>query len=248
MARILRSSGLVAIALGLVLTPGRAAGQEQPKSGLIGRVHDDRSGEVVPAAEVFIDGQPSKATLSSQARFVISNLTPGHHRIEIRAIGYRLMGVEIDFAPGQVVDRTFDLTFTGERLPDVEVEAKVSKTLPRFAEFERRRARGIGHFITRDEIKARGYTNVGDALRTVKGVRVNCNINIECFVQMVRAAPGCGPIYYVDGQQARSFAESTAIQDIQGIEVYRGSAEVPGEYSGSFAGCGVVAIWTRAAP
>ena len=55
-------------------------------------------------------------------------------------------------------------------------------------------------------------------------------------------------LIYVDGQQARSFAESTAIQDIQGIEVYRGSAEVPGEYSGSFAGCGVVAIWTRAAP
>src|SRR2546426_12485170 len=74
-ARILRSSGLVAIALGLVLTPGRAAGQEQPKSGLIGRVHDDPSGEVGPAAGVFIDGQPSKATLSSPARFVLTNLT-----------------------------------------------------------------------------------------------------------------------------------------------------------------------------
>ncbi|MBL8987755.1 MAG: hypothetical protein JNJ80_15900, partial [Gemmatimonadetes bacterium] len=68
------------------------------------------------------------------------------------------------------------------------------------------------------------------------------------MIKMTRAAPGCGPTYFVDGQVARSFAESTPISDVQGIEVYRGSAEVPAEFTGSDAMCGVIAIWTRAAP
>ena len=32
------------------------------------------------------------------------------------------------------------------------------------------------------------------------------------------------------------------------LEIYRGDGEVPAEFSGSGAGCGVVVIWTRATP
>jgi hypothetical protein len=219
----------------------------QAKSQLIGKVYDSRTGEALINAQVLIDGAVVPAHLSSQARFVLGNLEPGRRQIAIRNVGYRPVSTTVEFAPGQTVEKTFELEFTGEQLPDLEVEAKVSKTLPRFVDFERRAKRGIGHFITRDEIRVRGYMNMGDALRTVKGVRAICDV-LGCVIKMARAAPGCGPVYYVDGQLARSFAESTPINDVQGIEVYRGSAETPGEFTGSGAMCGVVAIWTRAAP
>jgi hypothetical protein len=32
---------------------------------------------------------------------------------------------------------------------------------------------------------------------------------------------------------------------IQGVEIYRGAAEVPGEFSGTDASCGVIVIWTK---
>ncbi len=231
----------------LSLSAGTARAQEPERAALIGRAYDSRTSEALTNAEVLIDMQNVHAVLSSQARFVISNLEPGRRRIDIRVVGYKPLTAYLEFLPGQTIQKTFELEFTGEKLPDLEVEEKASKTLVRFNDFERRRARGVGHFITRDEIRNRGYMNMGDALRTVKGVKVNCGA-IDCRIQMARAAPGCGPSFWVDGVEVRSFAESTPIADVQGIEVYRGSGEIPAEFTGSTAGCGVVVIWTRAAP
>ncbi len=228
----------------MLLTSSAAA---QDKSQLIGKVFDSKSGEALTTAQVSVDQVKANVTLSNQARFVMGGMEPGRHRIDIRNVGYRPLTAFIEFAPGQTVERTFELEFTGEQLPNLEVEAKASKSLSRFGDFERRKARGSGHFITRDEIVARGYMNMGDALRTVKGVKVYCDA-IDCLARMTSAAAGCGPVFYVDGQIARSFATTTPINDVQAIEIYRGAGEVPAEFTGSSAGCGVIVIWTKSTP
>lgn len=239
-----RTLCLVAASQLLALLPAAA---QQKTSGLIGRIFDERTNEVLLQALIILDSTRQDVAISSQGRFVLSNLTPGQHRIEIRSIGYRPSILNITLTEGQVVERQFGMVFTGERLPDISVEARNSKLLPRFTDFERRRQNGLGHYITRDEIRARGYTKMGDALRTVKGVHVDCGA-IECLIRMARSTAGCGPSFYVDGHMARSFAESTPINDVQGIEVYKGGADVPGEFAGDGAMCGVIVIWTRAAP
>ena len=226
---------------------GLAQAPTPPTSGLIGRIFDERTNEVLVEVLVFVDAARRDLPISSQGRFVLTRLAPGAHRVEIRAVGYRPHVLDLNLAPGQVLERQFAMVFTGERLPELAVEARNSKLLARYNDFERRRANGIGAYITRDEIRARGYMSMGDALRTIKGVRVNCGV-IECLIHMTRAAPGCYPVFYVDGRRARSFAESTPISDVQGIEVYRGAAEMPGEFTGDGAMCGVIAIWTKSAP
>ena len=224
-----------------------SGGAAQDRAQLIGKIYDARTGAALTTAAVQVDGVKADVNLSSQARFVLSQIEPGKRRIDIRAVGYKPFTTFLEFAAGKTLEKTFELDFTGDQMPDLEVEARSSKTLPRFVEFERRRDHRVGHFITRDEISARGYMNMGDALRTVKGVKVYCDV-LDCLVKMARAAPGCLPVYYVDGQLARSFATTTPINDVQGIEIYRGNGEVPAEFTGSGAGCGVVVIWTRATP
>lgn len=241
-----RSLGLAAALVLAAPAPARA--QPQPEtSGVIGRIFDERTNEVLIQVVLLVDSVRRDLPVSSQGRFVLTNLAPGRHRVEIRHIGYRPHVLDILLAPGQVLERQFAMVFTGDRLPELSVESRNSKLLTRFADFERRKTTGMGAYITRDEIRARGYMSMGDALRTIKGVRVNCGV-IECRIHMVRSSPGCFPTYYVDGRLARSFAESTPISDVQGIEVYRGASEAPGEFTGSGAMCGVIAIWTRAAP
>lgn len=237
------------LAAALQLTaPASARAQPQPETaGVIGRIFDERTNEVLIQVVVLVDSVRRDLPVSSQGRFVLTNLAPGRHRVEIRHIGYRPHVLDILLAPGQILERQFAMVFTGDRLPELSVESRNSKLMPRFADFERRKTTGMGAYITRDEIRARGYMSMGDALRTIKGVRVNCGV-IECRIHMVRSSPGCFPTYYVDGRLARSFAESTPISDVQGIEVYRGASEAPGEFTGSGASCGVIAIWTRAAP
>jgi hypothetical protein len=244
--RITRLLG--ALALVALPSPGTSSpAAAQATSGLIGRIYDERTNEILSQVLIFVDSTRRDLPVSSQGRFVVSNLTPGRHRVEVRAIGYRPHILDLMLLDGQILERQFAMVFTGDRLPDVSVEARNSKLLSRFGEFERRRQSGMGAFITRDQIRARGYMNMGDALKTIKGVRVDCNA-VECMIHMTRAAPGCGPTFYVDGRLARSFAESTPINDVQGIEIYRGAAEMPGEFTGDGAMCGVIAIWTRAAP
>lgn len=65
----------------------------------------------------------------------------------------------------------------------------------------------------------------------------------------------CPAVVWVDGMQLNRHSDASfgAIQlaynlraeDIEGIEVYRGPSELPGEFMGPDSRCGVIAIWTR---
>lgn len=238
--------GGIALAGRLVFAAPTVSAQAS-SAGLIGKIFDEKTNQILADVLILVDSTRRDVMVSSQGRFVLATLTPGRHTVEVRAIGYRPQILEVTLLDGQVMERDFPMSFTGDRLPDVAIEARNSKLLPRFADFERRRVQGMGVYITRDEIRARGYMRMGDALRTIQGVRVDC-AEVDCVIHMTRATAGCYPTFYVDGRLARSFATSTPMSDVQGIEVYRGAAEMPGEFTGAGAMCGVIVIWTRAAP
>jgi hypothetical protein len=238
---------VLALCLSAALRAPRNLWSQDPTAGLIAHVFDERTNEALTTVTVLVDGAQRPVTLSNQGRFVLSGLPAGAHRIEVRSIGYSPFTLDVTLAAGEVVERRIPMSFTGDRLPDIAVESRHSRLLPRFNDFERRRQNGLGHYITRDEIRARGYMSMGDALRTVKGVRVDCGA-LDCRIRMARSSPSCGPAFWVDGQLARSFGSTTPISDVQGIEIYRGASDAPGEFAGTTAGCGVIVIWTRAAP
>ncbi|MDP9347783.1 MAG: Plug domain-containing protein, partial [Gemmatimonadota bacterium] len=67
---------------------------------------------------------------------------------------------------------------------------------------------------------------------------------------MVLLRGSCAPRVYLDG--IRAFHDGNMIidnlvspMDLEGIEVYRSSAEVPVQYGGMDAGCGAILIWSR---
>jgi outer membrane receptor for ferrienterochelin and colicin len=133
-------------------------------------------------------------------------------------------------------------------MPEMAVRARRERLLPRYQDFEQRRERALGAFLRWDELKKRGYGSVGEALRSVRGVRIQCNQETyECFAVMARS-PQCQPTWWIDGVEVRSFHESTPIRDVYGIEIYRGPGEIPGDFAGSNAMCGVIVVWTKSRP
>lgn len=244
MARWRPVVSLVLVCLGLSL-PAAAWCQT---AVIRGRVVDSELGEALPGAIVRITPANLLLTADTLGRFEARGLPPGEVEVSAQAIGYEARTSKFTVLAGQVVDMAFPLDFNGEQLPEVVVTARATRLMPRFADFERRRTSGSGAFMRWDEIKQRNFSTIGDAARTIRGVRIICDqARFECFVRMSRSM-NCNPIWFVDGVQVSSFHENTAIRDIYGLEVYRGPGEVPGEFTGSDAGCGVLAIWTKSKP
>jgi hypothetical protein len=140
----------------------------------------------------------------------------------------------------------------------------------KLVDVERRRRDGFGRFLTRIELhdplsggldgklrrfaKMRveprcfgdGYAAAG-GLRTPPPVRVLCRDGstlLPCFMAVYLD----GALYWSPdmGRMAQP-PDITKFNplDLEAVEVYRSPAEVPVEYNGPAAGCGVMLIWTR---
>jgi hypothetical protein len=217
---------------------------------LRGRVIDSEMGNALAGAVVTIGKDTAGPALTSDSGgfFAVSGLPRGLLEIRIRMLGYEEGGFQVFIPDSGELFRQFALDFNGFMLPEVIVQARAERLQPRYIEFERRRARKLGAFFRWDDIKKASYNTVGDALRTVRGVRIHCDQSrFECFAVMSRS-PNCLPTWYIDGLEVHSFQENTPIRDIYGIEIYRGTGEIPAEYAGSNAGCGVIAMWTKSRP
>ena len=69
------------------------------------------------------------------------------------------------------------------------------------------------------------------------------------------AENNCPIIYYLDGVRLNNTSDRTLdkveviyrlpVELIEGIEIYRGASELPAEFGGADARCGVVVVWTR---
>jgi hypothetical protein len=222
---------------------------QQSAGTIVGRVMDNEMGEGVAGATIRVKGISALITSDSTGRFVATGLPLGEVEVTVVALGYSTLKLKLFLqAEAQPTERTFTMEFTGDKLPDVVVRARAERLAPRYVDFERRRERGLGAYYRWDELLARGFNTVGDALRTIRGVRIECNQQrFECVAHMSRA-PNCQPTWWIDGVVARSFNESTPIRDLYGLEVYRGAGEIPGEFAGSNAACGVIVLWTKSRP
>ena len=231
-----------------LLAAGLVAQSVSAQATILGRVVDSELGDPLPGAVVQIRGLPATLITDTLGRFEANGLRPGEATINVELLGYTSGFFKVRLPASGTVDQVFPLDFSGHRLASVVVEARAERLMSRYLDFERRRQRRLGAFFRWDELKKGSYNSVGDALRTVRGVRIRCNQQTyECNAGMVRS-PQCSPVWWIDGVEVSSFHENTPIRDIYGIEVFRGAGEIPGEFSGSNAACGVIVLWTKSKP
>jgi hypothetical protein len=240
------------LALATVCCVAASAHAQSKPATLKGRVIDKSSLASVSGATVTLVGVGRQAETDTSGRFVFGDLQPGAVVVVIQARSFPSTRVRLDITEN--IDRTFELdsTVAGTGLRTLEpvavtAEAPVSY---RLQDFERRRRTGRGQYLTELEIRKSTASNLQDLTRGMHGVTLHCGGTSEggCRIQMVRAPMNCPPDYVIDGQFDNGFGPSTPIRDIVALEVYTGPADVPGEFAGRTAGCGVVVVWTRSGP
>ena len=257
---------ILALTLAVVLRP-TPLGAQGPFARLRGNVVDAATQAPIAGARVVIAATGRYATTDSVGRFDLPEIPSGVIRFFFTAPGYPRTSVVIALAKGEQMEQRFEMeseaaavvataprdtarAVGGRRAQELApstITAEPSRGV-RYEDFERRLRTGRGQYVTRELIESRGYNNLGDATRGLRGVTVECGGPRGCLIKMARTSPGCYPQYIVDGRPDNNFGPYIAIRDIEGIEVYTGAADVPGEFAGTDAGCGVVVIWTVAGP
>jgi len=224
-----------------VLLPVSAPPLAAQRGGVRLLVVDDETGDPVTHAIIRIKNRPEMFT-DDHGRLTLDSLPTGKLEVEVAAMGYDARKESVFIQADQNPERRIGLSFTGEKLPDLVVEARQEKLSPRYADFHRRQQTGSGFYITWKEIKSKGYNRLGDVMRNVRGVQVKCVIN-DCEYIMSRSS-FCHTAIWVDGRPSDYYGGNLALGDVYGLEVYRGSSELPAEFVGT-GGCGAVVIWTK---
>ena len=240
----------IAVLLACVHTPAYA---QRGNAQIAGTIVDGISGVAVANADIVHLGVGTTVASDSLGRFVLRDMAPGIVRLLIRARGFPATVVSVALARGEQYARVFELDSStagreaAQRLPAAATVA-TQAPLPRFADFERRRLTGRGQYLLGEDLEKAGYGTLQDAMRGLRGVNVECGGGNGCAIRMARAPLRCIPEYIVDERVDNIFGANTPIRDIEGVEVYTGPSDVPGEFAGRHAGCGVVVIWTHAGP
>jgi hypothetical protein len=160
---------IVATAIGVALlsaslTVHRAEAQQT--AVLTGRVTTD-SGRSVRHAGVRIPKLEHVATADASGAFRIEQLAPGTYVLVAEAPGFTAQRVVVTLGAGETRTQDFVLAKGAHLLARVDVRAKAPpRVSPKMVDFERRRLRGLGRFVTRAELARVPGRQLEDVLRS----------------------------------------------------------------------------------
>lgn len=215
---------------------------------IIGSIVDHTTGTAIAAASFTLSDQdasePARQALSdADGRFQIDGVRPGIHRVAIEALGYRPISEVVELFDASSVQFRVELVPRALELDGVVVMSTARSALDRVGFYDRR-AHGLGHHLTRDEILERSTFRVSDVFRTLPGARVVPRPGVGDGAD-VRLRGGCTPDLILDGMRTvdgTSVDDVLRVEDVAAIEVYRGST-APAQFSHSI--CGAILVWTR---
>lgn len=231
----------------LLLSLGASGATAQPSLILLVRNAETR--RPLAGARLDVGGVGGAADLFGAAELV--GINPGPLRVRASYPRYVSVDTTVMIVEGTSAVVVLTLRPDAVVLGDVVVEAEsINYALLRRRGFFERRESRTGVFLTREELDQRGASMFSDVFRGVAGVRIERRRGLSALVSTRRQ--GCLMSIYVDGTEAAFLAsavDNVPLDDVAAVEVYRGPAEVPIEYSRTRSSqtCGAVLVWTLAA-
>lgn len=224
-----------------------------------GVVLDARSGQPVPSVLVRLGDRGPGAETDADGRFAFPGLDPGRYVVHVQALGYAERADELEVRAGRIAHAEVRLTPDPLEVESLEVSVEERWLALDVSGYYERRDAGLGLFVDRAEIQRRASREITDALLGMQGVYL---VDIGDVVRGVVFRDGrrvgepvrdwCGPDLWVDGIRVlRPEGGPTRLnrfvhpEEVVGIELYRRPAEIPLQYGGIRAGCGVIVVWTR---
>ncbi len=205
----------------------------------------DSTGEPVPLVEFRETTTGRRAQTDTAGEYTLRGLPVGHVYVEVRRIGFRTMAIDTTLREGERLVIDLVLSAVPRRLQPVTVNESGEPVTRAMLDFDRRRRTAAGIFVTRRQIEQDQPQHLSDMFRTAPGVVIRGGGSGGYSLRLSRGGM-CRPQYIIDGLYQPEFElDLIPPADIEGIELYRGSSEIPPQFNRFNAVCGVVVIWTR---
>ncbi|HXT16839.1 MAG TPA: TonB-dependent receptor [Gemmatimonadaceae bacterium] len=236
----------------LVFVPAIVAAQRSTRSevGAARGTTRDSAGHRVGGVLVAPLGGGLSARTNEAGAYRLDGLAAGRVLLTARHFGFAPETIAVVVQAGGVVVGDFEMRPAVALLDTEHVAADPMRG--KMGSFNRRRARGVGSFITRDQIEKRQAASVSELLRTLPGIGViQMRAGDPQPVHMQRsrnttARGDCSVRIYVDGEPyPNGNVDDFDPLTLEGVEVYRSASEIPADFRTSDATCGVIALWTR---
>ena len=264
--RLVLLAGL-AFALGLPSGPGLAAtaplapipaataSPEADIGRIVGFVREGDRGGGIAGVSIRLEGPDERTAITDRdGAFRFELLPEGTYTIRADHLAYEAVEVEVDVAGDDRTTRV-EIRLLPGTIAVAPLVVQVEGRRPTFGplvqvyeRIDRQRRMGLGTILTRDDIERRVGGRVTDLMQGMAGVRVIPGPE-GTTIQMRRAVSlrGCPVQIYLDGIKVGTGSPDDYVipTELEILEVYRGGSQVPPEFSGSDAQCGVVAMWTR---
>lgn len=223
--------------------------ERQGGSRIVGVVLDVVGRRPIDGARIHLRDTPGEVVSDENGHFAFTDVPPGDYVLETSRVGYADRVDSVSVERGQELSVEVALASSPLDLPPLLVVIRSQRLVS--AGFYERRAHGGGTFITRDDIEARHEERLSDVLARLPGLHRSVRNNGSTTIGMrgvKTITTDCRTEYFVDGVPAlleEIGVDAVSIHDIEGVEVYRGSSELPIEFHAGRAMCGAILIWTR---
>ncbi len=227
--------------------PARGVG-----SVLIGSVFDHETGEPLSGVKITLSaaaGDSARARVSDdQGHFAFERVAPGSYVLRAAFVGRQTLQDTLEVRRASDVRVSMTLPISPVDLEPIVVTVHRMLAGP-MAGFEERRRNRQGTFITRNEIEQRNPLLMSDLLRGVPGAKFE---RLRRGSYTMRFEGDCRPMIWVDGNRVfdaswngigYSIDDLVPAEQVEAVEVYRGSGAVPIQFGPT--SCGAVVIWTR---
>lgn len=226
-----------------------------------GRVVTAGSGEPITGARVELANGDRVQASGEDGSFQFTEVPIGATNIQVSLLGHAPAEGAVMVGGGLTVKIEVRLSPQPIELDPIVVEATRLEINATLVDVRRRAARGFGTVLMSDELDKRmSVTRTTDLLQEYGATVVGAT---ESQRALYFRRTMCGPMVYIDGIRVTHGSRSKAPggfggevesaravnmvhpMDMEAMEIYRGPAQVPGEFLDSNAQCGVILIWTK---
>jgi hypothetical protein len=218
---------------------------EVRRGRLIGRVYDAMTEKPVATAAVSVTGHAQESASNRQGRFILSDVRSGVGHLEVRRLGYAPLRHRIDLTPGVTTEVDIGLVPTPVEMEPIVATVTRLRRLEIKGFYERKywgELTGNGYFFSPEyierwrpsDVRFLVVSNVPGIAWDGKNRRMSAGFSsLTCKMK-----------FFLDGFEVAGWPGIPGSL-LAGVEVYKGPASLPAEFTGSDARCGAVVIWTK---